>query len=135
MNKLDKSQNAVFSLQYHFISCVKYRQNVFNNESIIDFLKSKVIEISDKFDVEILEQECGVDHIHILFKSKPTLDITKYINILKGHTSREIRKLFHNELQEKLWGDSFWSPSYFLSTSGNVSLDVLKQYVDNHRKR
>ena len=36
-------------------------------------------------------------------------------------------------LSSALWGDSFWSPSYFLSTTGNVSIDVLKKYVENQR--
>ncbi len=28
------------------------------------------------------------------------------------------------------WGDSFWSDSYFIATTGQVSLDVLKKYVE-----
>jgi hypothetical protein len=36
-------------------------------------------------------------------------------------------------LSDKLWGDNFWSPSYFLSTTGNVTIDLLKQYVENQR--
>ena len=31
---------------------------------------------------------------------------------------------------KKLWKGTFWSPSYFLATSGQVTLDVLKSYVD-----
>ena len=34
-----------------------------------------------------------------------------------------------------LWGDSFWSPSYFIATTGNVSIDVLKEYVENQRSK
>lgn len=92
-----------------------------------------MIKIANDFDVEIIEQECGIDHIHILFKSKPTLDITKFINILKGHSSRKLREQYKDFLKDKLWGDSFWSPSYFLATSGNVSIDTLKEYIDNQR--
>ena len=38
--------------------------------------------IAEEFEVEIIEQECGDDHLHILFRTKPTLDLTKFINIL-----------------------------------------------------
>ncbi len=76
--------------------------------------------------------ECDDDHIHILFKSKPTLDIIKYINTLKTITSREIRRNFP-EIKEKLWKNALWSPSYFLATSGQVTLDILKKYVDEQR--
>ena len=39
-----------------------------------------------------------------------------------------------NFLKNKLWGDHFWSPSYFLATTGNVTIDILKEYVENQRK-
>lgn len=133
MYKLDKSGGAVFSLHYHLICCVKYRQKVFDNDEIISDIKSQICKIAKTFNVEIIEQECGIDHIHILFKSKPTLDITKFINILKGHSSRYIREKYKDQLKGKLWGDAFWSPSYFLSTTGNVTIDILKQYVENQR--
>ena len=134
MYQLDKTSNAVFSLCYHLITCVKYRQRVFTNEEIIADLKTIVEKISESFDVQIIEQECGIDHIHILFRTKPTLDITKFINVLKGNSSRNIRKKYTNFLKDKLWGDSFWSPSYFLATTGNVTIDTLKEYVENQRK-
>ena len=133
MYKLDKTNNAVFSLCYHLITVVKYRQKVFIDKSIVSDVKTITEEISKTFDVQIIEQECGEDHIHILFRSKPTLNITKYINILKGHSSRKIREKYNDFLKDKLWGDNFWSPSYFLSTTGNVTIDILKEYVENQR--
>jgi len=133
MYRLDKTNNCVFSLCYHLITVVKYRQKVFTKDDIISDLKTTIENISKGFDVEIIEQECGEDHVHILFRTKPTLDITKYINILKGHSSRAIRKKYKNFLKNKLWGDNFWSPSYFLATTGNVTIDILKEYIENQR--
>lgn len=133
MYELDKINNAAFSLQYHFITVVKYRQKVFMSNAIINDLKDIICNIAENFDVKILEQECGEDHIHILFRSKPTLDITKFINTLKGHSSRKIRDIYKDFLKDKLWGDNFWSPSYFLSTTGNVTIDILKEYIENQK--
>jgi putative transposase len=134
MYKTDRTNNAVFSLVYHLITVVKYRKQVFTNEALISDLKIMVYSIAKDFDVNIIEQECGVDHIHILFRTRPTLDMTKFINILKGHTSREMRSKHKDFLKNKLWGDSFWSPSYFLATTGNVTIDVLKKYIEDQRK-
>lgn len=134
MYDLDKIRGAVFSLQYHLITTVKYRQKVFTNDEIVSTMKKIIDKIASDFDVQILEIECGDDHLHILFKTKPTLDMTKFINILKGHSSREIRKSYKDFLKDKLWGDNFWSPSYFLSTTGNVSIDTLKKYIENQRQ-
>jgi len=134
MYQLDHTNNATFSLVYHLIVCVKYRQKAFTSDALISDLKTMTDKIALQFDVEIIEQECGDDHFHILFRAKPTLEITKFINVLKGQTSREIRKVHKDFLKDKLWGDAFWSPSYFLATTGNVTIDILKAYVENQRK-
>jgi hypothetical protein len=56
----------------------------------------------------------------------------KFAKIINSLKSVSARKLFgsHPELKEKLWKGQFWSRSYFLATTGEVSLDVLKQYVE-----
>ena len=134
MEKLQHSSNAVFALTYHLILVVKYRKDVFNNETIIERLKEFNKSIAPTYNVEIVNQECGTDHIHLLINTKPSTDLCKFINILKGHSARMLRKEFSNEIQELLWGDAFWSPSYFISTVGNTSIDVLANYINNQRK-
>ena len=74
-------------------------------------------------------------HIHLLISTKPTLDLPKYVNILKGHSSREIRKIFKEELSDKLWGDAFWSPSYFIASAGNISVDTIYDYINDQRAK
>ena len=129
--QFDKSSHAVFSMQFHLIIVVKYRQKAFTNDKIIDRTKQLVREIADDFDCEIINQETDIDHIHILFKGKPQTEYTKFINSLKGVTSRILRKEFANQLKHILWGESFWSDSYCLITTGQTTLDQLKKYVEN----
>ena len=131
-----KESHRVYSLTYHLIFAVNYRQPVFIEEiGIIDALKTKIIELSENFEVKVVEIECGVDHVHLLISAKPMLDIPGYINTIKVHSSRFLRKEYRTFLQDKLWGAHFWSPSYFISSTGNVSIDVLKQYVENQRRK
>ena len=92
MKYKDKGAHSVYSLQYHLVFVIKYRREVLTKNKIIDFLKQKIHEISNTFDVDVLAIECDKDHVHILFKTKPTLNIPKYINALKTITSREIRR-------------------------------------------
>jgi len=126
--ELDKGAHSVYALQYHLVQVVKYRKKVLEN-GVVDLLKQKVREISGRFGVEVLNLECDKDHFHMIFKAKPTLDIPRYINAIKTITSREIQRNFP-EVKRKLWGGVFWSPSYFLATTGQVTLDVLKKYVE-----
>jgi putative transposase len=127
--ELERGAHSVFSLQYHLVQCVKYRKKVFENSKIVDLLKLKIREISDTFQVNVIDIGCDIDHFHMLFKARPTLEIPKYLNIIKTITSREIQRNFP-EIKEKLGSGAFWSPSYFLATSGQVTLDQLIKYVD-----
>jgi len=56
------------------------------------------------------------------------------VNSLKAVTSRIIRKEFP-EVRKQLWGKAFWSPSYFLASVGQVTLEDVKQYVENQGKK
>ena len=104
------------------------------HKDVSDKLKELTENISEKFDVQITNQEVDKDHIHILFKCKPQTDLIKYINSLKGATSRVLRNEFP-KLKSILWGDSFWSNSYCLITTGQVSLDKLVKYVQSQGKK
>lgn len=128
---LDSSGNAVYNLTYHLIVCVKYRKKIFVDERIIDYLKEQIALQCEKFDIEVVEQGVDKDHFHLLFRAKPTTEFTKFVNSLKGVTSRRIRANFPQYLEGQIWGKHFWSPSYYLATSGNVSLERLKKYVES----
>ncbi|MBR1370014.1 transposase, partial [Methanocalculus chunghsingensis] len=101
----------------------------FVDDRYVDLLKTKIHSISETFGVEVTNIECSPDHFHMLFKAGPTLNLPKYINALKTISSREIRRNFP-EVKQVLWRDAFWSRSYFLATTGQVTLDILKKYVD-----
>jgi len=80
-------------------------------------------------DVTVLCIECDKDNFHMIFKAKSTLNIPKYLNAIKTITSREIKRKFP-EVKKKLWKSMFWSRSYFLATTGQVTLDVLKNMLN-----
>lgn len=131
--ELKRNSNAVYLLNYHIILVVKYRKKIFVNDEIIERAKELMRKISDENDVEVINQEYGDDHIHLMVSTKPTLQLTKYINLLKGHSARALRKEF--DFSEQLYGDSLWSDSYYIATCGNVSLDTLYNYIENQRKK
>ena len=129
--ELDKGAHSVYSLNYHCICCIKYRRKIFDTNEIINRLKELNISIAKRNDIKILNQETDPDHIYILFKTKPTTELTTFINSLKGVSSRYLFQEFP-EIKEKLWKGHLWSPSYLLVTTGQVTLDRLKQYVESH---
>ena len=106
--ELDKGAHSVYSLNYHYICCVKYRRKIFDTDEIVNRLKEINISLAERNNIEILNQETDLDHIHILFKTKPTTELTKFINSLKGVSSRYLFQEFP-EIKEKLWRGHLWS--------------------------
>nr|WP_231591768.1 IS200/IS605 family transposase [Methanosarcina sp. WH1] len=85
---------------------MKYRRKVLTNSFVVDFPKTKIHNISETFDIEVLNIGCDKEHFHFLFSAKPSLDIPKYINTIKTITLREIHKNFP-EVKTMLWKDAF----------------------------
>lgn len=129
---LDKGAHSSFSLHYHLILTTKYRKGVLTEERIT-FIGRVIDGFADKYGVEVTNLDGEDDHVHILFKAKPTTDLAKFVNAVKGASSRRIRNEFP-ELKDELWGGSFWNRAYCLISTGQVSLDVLKEYVESQRE-
>lgn len=129
--KFDKNAHSVYTLNYHLVQCIKNRRKVLDFPEIIEELKSRTINIANNYGIEIISQETDLDHIHILFKAKPQTDLLKFINNWKSATSKVLRRKFYDRIKNKLWKDIFWSGSYCLITTGQVTLEQIKKYLEN----
>lgn len=129
--KFDKGSHSVYTLNYHFVQCVKFRVKALDFPEIIDELKARSQKISESYEIDILSIETDLDHVHILFKTKPQTNLVKFINNWKSATSRVLRSKFKDQLKDKLWGKAFWSNSYCLISTGQTTLEQVKHYVDN----
>jgi len=129
-NLLETGSHTVYALQYHFVTVTKYRADLLTDE-IAERVGEIASDISEDFGVNIQNVNGGSDHVHILFTAKPTTDLTKFINSLKGVTSRKIRD--ENPEVRQALDKAFWQPGYFLTTTGQVSIDVLMEYVEEQR--
>jgi len=127
----DTNKHSVYLLQYHLILVTKYRRKVINKD-ICQRLAEIFEHIGEKnqYKLKIIELNSDEDHLHILFKAEPKSEISKFLNAYKSASSRLIKKEFP-EIREKLWADAFWSRSFFLATTGGVTLETLKQYVED----
>lgn len=123
------SSHLTYSCQYHVVFCPKYRRSVLIN-NIVPRLKELFIDISEKYDFTILEMEVMPDHVHLLIDCNPRFGIMEVVHKLKGITSNILREEFP-ELRRKL--PSLWTRSAFISTVGSVSLDIVRQYIEDQK--
>ena len=121
--------NATYDIQYHFVWIPKYRKRALKGliKERLDQLLHDCAEINQ---FEFLEMSIQPDHVHLLMSAKPRYAPAEIMRLIKGGSSRIIRQEFP-ELQEFLWGDSFWADGYFVSTHSTVTEDIIKDYIRN----
>lgn len=127
--KLDSNNHSVFILHYHLIMCVKYRKKVIDDN--ISFRLQEIFErISPDYNISLQEWNHDMDHVHILFRAQPNTEISKFINAYKSASSRLIKKEYP-QIRKSLWKEMFWSQSFCLLTTGGVTVDIIKQYIQS----
>ncbi len=120
-------------LNYHLVLVVKYRRKVFDN--IVSNRAREIFEyIAPKYNITLLEWNHDADHMHILFKTHPKTEISKFINAYKSASSRLIKKEFP-QIKVKLWKEYFWSQSFCLLTTGGAPIDVIRKYIESQGEK
>ena len=119
--------NATYDIQYHFVWIPKYRKRVLSNNIKVR-LEQLIQECSEVNSFEILELSIQLDHVHLFLSAKPRFSPSEIMRRIKGGSSRKLREEFP-ELEEFLWGDSFWADGYFVSTHSNVTEEIIREYI------
>jgi len=114
-------------LKYHLVWIPKYRKRVLKGK-LAGFLKKLLYQAAEVNEWEIEELSVQVDHVHMLVQIGPDRSVAHVVQIFKGGTSRFLRKEFP-ELEEFLWGDSFWADGYFAETVGIAQEEMIKRYI------
>ena len=126
---VDTNNHSVFRLNYHLVLVVKYRRKVIDDK-ISNRLKEIFEYISPKYNVILEEWNHDKDHIHLLFRSNPNTEISKFLNAYKSASSRLIKRDFPL-IRNKLWKEYFWSRSYCLMTTGGAPIEIIRKYIEN----
>ena len=123
------TETTVYCCRYHVIFCPKYRRKVLREE-IANRFKEVVRSLEKDNNFFVIEMEVMPDHVHLLLDVDPTVGINTVVSRIKGKTSNVLNREFP-ELKRKL--PTLWTRSKFIATVGSVSLDVVKQYIENQK--
>ena len=122
-------QTCVHFMNYHFVWCPKYRRKV-----IVGKIEQRVKELirmkAEELGCKIIALEVMPEHIHLFVQGKPTQSPNLIVGQIKGFSSRMLRQEFP-ELKSKL--PTLWTRSYFVSTHGHISNDVIKKYIEEQK--
>jgi putative transposase len=127
-----KGSHTVYDIKYHIVWITKYRKPVLRGE-IATHVRELVRQTCATLDVYIVSGHVAQDHIHLLVSVPPNLAVSDLVQRLKGRTSRRLLDDF-TELNRQFWGRHIWARGYFVASSGNVTDDVIKQYIEAQEK-
>ena len=118
-----------YDLKVHLVWVTKYRKKVLYGE-IAKRVRELIREVCFSEDVEILKGHISRDHIHVFVSYPPKLSISKLVMRMKGKSSRKILMEF-SEMSRQFWGRHIWARGYFAASSGNVTDEIIKQYIES----
>ena len=127
--ELRNNNHSVFAIHFHLILVAKYLRQVINDE-ISERLKEIFRSIESNYNIALEEWNHDMDHVHILFRSEPNSNISKFINAFKSASSRLIKKEYPS-IRSKLYKEAFWSQSFCLISTGEANIETIKKYIES----
>jgi putative transposase len=128
MENYRKSSHTVYDLRYHLVWITKYRKPILVGD-IATRARELIREICKSQDVEIIKGHISRDHVHIFVSVPPHVSVSQLVQWLKGKTSRKMM-MEYKGLSRMFWGRHMWARGYFVASSGNVTDEVIIQYIE-----
>ena len=124
-------RNYIYNFHFHLIWVTKYRNQVFTTPELTEEMKQILYVLAEEKDILIEEMEVMPEHIHMLISFKPKHAPSDIVKYLKGHSARQFFSRHPEIRNQKFWGGHLWSHSYYMSTLGSMSKDIVERYIRN----
>ena len=142
MGDYTRTRHSVYMLTYHMIFVTKWRKPAISDD-VGSFMVGAARRLCKGYGGELISGETDRDHIHLLVSLPPRASVGAVVRSLKTQLSKEVHghPEFGPYVKQFLYGDApLWSDSYFVATTGSVSMETVKSYIgsqrtDEHRRK
>ena len=131
MEHYRRTAHTRFDIKFHLVWITKYRYEVLKGDVQLR-CRELIIQVCDAEDVRILKGVVSKDHVHMLIEYPPKTSLSDLVKRLKGRTSRILQQEFP-QLRKQYWGRHFWAIGYGAWSTGNITEEVVKKYLEHHR--
>ena len=121
---------TVFHHRYHIVWITKYRYKVLEG-ALRERIRTIIRQVCKELGVQIVSGVLSREHIHMFVEIPPHIAVSDFVRRVKGRSSHRVQMEFP-ELRKRYWGRHFWARGYFCTTSGNITDDVILQYIRSH---
>jgi putative transposase len=108
----------------------KYRYKVLRGDVAHELIKI-VRGICEAFEIEIISGVVSSDHVHIFVSAPPSMAPSEIMRRVKGESARKLLENFPS-LKKRYWGRHLWARGYFCATSGNITDEMIQEYLEHH---
>ncbi|HNY65296.1 MAG TPA: IS200/IS605 family transposase [Deltaproteobacteria bacterium] len=115
-------------LKVHLVWVPKYRKKVLTGDVAIR-VRDLLRQIAIEHELEVISGKVASDHMHMFIGYNPSQDISKIVQWLKGISSRVLLSEY-SHLRRQFWGRHLWARGYLAVSSGNVTDEIIQQYID-----
>src|SRR3990167_9195019 len=130
MKEYSKTSHTVYYHRYHIVWIMKYRKRILSGELRLR-VRSVIAQVADEMGIHICNGVLSADHVHLFANIPPHISVSEFVKVAKGRSSRKVQQEFPG-LSKEYWGRHFWGRGYFSATSGNVTDDIINNYIDQH---
>ena len=130
MRSYKKSSHTVHDLKVHLIWITKYRYKALTTE-VGERVRDIIRQVCDQNDIEIIRGVVSKDHVHLYISYPPKYSVSDMVKWFKGRSSRKIQDEFP-QLGKIYWGKHFWAIGYAAFSSGHMTDEMIKEYIDHH---
>lgn len=127
----ESTRHAKFLLAYHLIWCPKYRKSILDQTDVVEAARESITNKVADLGCTLIALEIMPNHIHLSLSAPPRLSPAELAGKIKGGSGSTLAAKFP-ELKKK---GSIWSRSYFCVTTGSVSTEVIKHYIETQWSR
>ena len=133
--ELTKGNHSVGEANYHIQLTPAYRRRIFEEELTKVLTRDYILAAAKRHGIEISAIGFGPDHCHIFVAGCKNHSPADVARLLKGFSSRMMRKHHHRLFWGKLRAHKFWTAGYFYRTVGAVNAETVKRYVEESQEK
>ena len=126
-----RGSHTVSWLTCHIVWVTKYRYHILKGD-LQSRCRDLIKQICDVEDVRILTGVVSKDHVHLHIEYPPSKAVSNIVKRLKGRTSRKLQQEFP-ALGQRYWGRHFWAIGYGVWSTGNITDEMVQEYLKHHR--
>ena len=129
MQNYRKSSHCVYDCKFHLVWITKYRKKVLVG-LVAERVRELLRQICKSHEVDIIKGHVSKDHVHLFVSVPPSISTSSLMQQLKGKSSYKLLQE-NKQLQKEFWGRHLWGRGYFVATSGNITDEVIMEYIEN----